>query len=431
MTEVYVFDCDGVIINSGEDIADCVNAALTHFGYWTVPIEKMITFLGDGARTLINRALAYSTKPHFKALSNKAPIPEEKVQEVLDWYLDYYYKHFVSKTVLYAGIMEFLKVLKAKGKKVGMLTNKPLGIAKEILVHFGIDSYFDVVVGPELIEHLKPAPDGLFYALEKINEKYGTDYKACNVMMIGDSDIDIKTGKAFGCKTCGVTGGLGDRERLLAQNPDLTFSVASELEKYIDILSGEDDAVPAIKSFAMKNGVPIMQDEGIDFICKYIKEHGAKRVLEIGSAIGYSAIRFAEASADVAVTTVEIDLERFIKAKENIEQHNLENRVCVVNADALTYSVEGKFDLIFIDAAKAQYINFFEKYKHNLADGGAIISDNLSFHGMVEDLSLTHNYSTKKLVKKIRKYIDFLKANDEFETEFFPFGDGISVSKRK
>ena len=92
--------------------------------------------------------------------------------------------------------------------------------------------------------------------------------------------------------------------------------------------------------------------------------------------------------------------------------------------------IEGTFDLIFIDAAKAQYINFFEKFKNQLNENGVFISDNLSFHGMVDDLSLTRNYSTIKLVKKIRKYIEFLKNNTEFSTEFYKVGDGISISRR-
>ena len=86
-----------------------------------------------------------------------------------------------------------------------------------------------------------------------------------------------------------------------------------------------------------------------------------------------------------------------------------------------------KFDLIFIDAAKAQYIKFFEKYKVNLAPDGVIISDNLSFHGMVEDFSLTKSKDTIRMLKKIRKYIDFLKENQEFETEFFKVGDGTTA----
>jgi predicted O-methyltransferase YrrM len=181
----------------------------------------------------------------------------------------------------------------------------------------------------------------------------------------------------------------------------------------------------------MQNEVPIMQDEGSDFICDYIKSHGVKSVLEIGTAIGYSAIRFAGLSDDIRVTTIELDDERYKAAVKNVSEKGLNDRITLIHGDALTAEIEGKFDLIFIDAAKAQYTKFFEKYKSNLSENGVIISDNLSFHGMVEDLSLTHNYSTKKLVKKIRKYIDFLKANEEFETEFFKKGDGISVSRRK
>ena len=174
-----------------------------------------------------------------------------------------------------------------------------------------------------------------------------------------------------------------------------------------------------------------MKDEGIEFICKYIEEHKIKHILEIGSAIGYSAIKLAGAAADVYVTTVEIDEERYLQAVQNIKERGLESRISIYLADALLFETDRQFDLIFIDAAKAQYIKFFEKFKHNLTPRGVIVSDNLSFHGMVEDLSLTHNYSTIKLVKKIRKYIDFLKNNQEFDTEFFKVGDGVSISKRK
>ena len=217
---------------------------------------------------------------------------------------------------------------------------------------------------------------------------------------------------------------------MLAQNPDLCFSVASEIEKFIDILS-EENCDDFIKNYAMQNEVPIMQDEGSDFICEYIKSHGVKSVLEIGTAIGYSAIKFAQLSDDIRVTTIELDDERYKAAVKNVEEKGLSERISLIHGDALTAEIEGEFDLIFIDAAKAQYTKFFEKYKENLSENGVIISDNLSFHGMVEDLSLTHNYSTKKLVKKIRKYIDFLKTNEEFETEFFKKGDGISVSRKK
>lgn len=192
-----------------------------------------------------------------------------------------------------------------------------------------------------------------------------------------------------------------------------------------------------IKLYAAKNSIPIMRDGGIDFICRYIKEHNIKRILEIGTAIGFSAIEFANVAPDITVTTIELDIDRHIKAKQNIHDSGLDERINAVHGDALKLELLDKqnqpqqFDMIFIDAAKGQYINFFEKYKVNLAPGGVFISDNLSFHGMVEDLTLTHNYSTIKLVKKIRKYRDFLEQNKEFQTTFFDFGDGISVSKKK
>lgn len=188
------------------------------------------------------------------------------------------------------------------------------------------------------------------------------------------------------------------------------------------------DQLLSIKAYANREAVPIMQDEGCDFICDYIKSHNVKTVLEIGTAIGYSSIRFAKLADDITVTTIELDIDRHIKAVENFKACGLENRITAIHGDALTAEINGKFDLIFIDAAKAQYIKFFEKYKANLSENGVIISDNLSFHGMVDDLSLTHNYSTKKLVKKIQKYVEFLKTNSEFQTEFFEVGDRIGVS---
>lgn len=190
------------------------------------------------------------------------------------------------------------------------------------------------------------------------------------------------------------------------------------------------DELGDIRKFAKKNSVPIMMDESNEFICEYIKSHNVKKILEIGTAIGFSSIKFASVRNDIFVTTIESDINRHISAKQNISDFGLDSRINAVYADALKYESSELFDLIFIDAAKAQYINFFEKYKNNLAKGGVIISDNLSFHGMVNDLTLTHNYSTKKLVKKIIKYVDFLKENKEFTTKFYECGDGISVSKR-
>jgi len=191
------------------------------------------------------------------------------------------------------------------------------------------------------------------------------------------------------------------------------------------------EEISKIKKFAKINSVPIMKDEGIDFICDYIVKNNVKSILEIGTGIGYSSIRFARVKDDVFVSTIEFDIERYHEAVKNVADNNLMDRILVYLGDAASFTFDRKFDLIFIDGPKAQYQKFFEHFQDNLSEKGVFISDNLSFHGMVDDLSLTHNYSTIKLVKKIRKYIDFLKTNKNFETEFLSLGDGIAITKRK
>lgn len=190
------------------------------------------------------------------------------------------------------------------------------------------------------------------------------------------------------------------------------------------------DRILDIKEYAKENNVPIMQDAGIDFMCDYIKNNNIKSILEIGSAIGYSAIRFASINDDIKVTTIERDESRYNEAVKNISSMNLDSRITIYHADALEINVNDKFDMIFIDAAKSQYIKFFLKFKNNLNDNGVIFSDNLKFHGFVDHPELTHNRNTRQLVGKIRKYVDFLKDNEEFTTSFYDIGDGVSISKK-
>ena len=189
--------------------------------------------------------------------------------------------------------------------------------------------------------------------------------------------------------------------------------------------------IRVIEEYAKENNVPIMMKDGIEFLTNYIKENNVKTILEIGSAIGYSAIRMALVDESIKVTTIERDINRFNEAVKNIKEFNLENQIEIINADALEYTTDKQFDLIFIDAAKAQYIKFFEKYKTNLKQEGTIISDNLDFHGLVKNPELTSNRNTKQLVRKINTYIEFLKENKEFKTEFISLGDGIGISKRQ
>ncbi|MDD6879170.1 MAG: O-methyltransferase [bacterium] len=187
-----------------------------------------------------------------------------------------------------------------------------------------------------------------------------------------------------------------------------------------------------IKKRALNDNVPIIQDEGIEFLIKFIKEHDIKRILEIGTAIGYSAIKMASINSDITVTTIERDEVRYKEAVKNVNECELNDRITLIYGDALEVDVDGNYDLIFIDAAKGKNIDFFEKYTSLLVKGGYVITDNLSFHGYVYmNENEISSRNIRGLVRKIKKYINYLKTNEKYDTTFYTFGDGVSVSKRK
>jgi len=192
------------------------------------------------------------------------------------------------------------------------------------------------------------------------------------------------------------------------------------------------ETIIEMEAYAKENNIPIMQKEGIAFLMKYIKANNIKNILEIGSAIGYSAILMASSSNEVKVTTIERDQTCYLECIKNIKKCAFESKVSVVFQDALELNLgeDVKFDMIFIDAAKGQYKKFFEKFKYFLAPNGVIITDNLKFHGYVGKSETIESKNLRQLVGKIEGYIDFLKTNEEFETKFYDVGDGISISTR-
>ncbi|MFI3307270.1 MAG: O-methyltransferase [Mycoplasmatota bacterium] len=183
--------------------------------------------------------------------------------------------------------------------------------------------------------------------------------------------------------------------------------------------------------YAKENNIPIMEKEGLDFLLEYIKKNNIKSILEIGSAIGYSAINMALINENIRVVTVERDVLRYDEAIKNINKFNLNKQIEIYNIDAFDFSIEEEFDLIFIDAAKAQYTKFFEKFKINLNNNGVIITDNLSFHGLTDKDAVIESRNVRQLVRKINDYVLFLKENKEFSTIFYNVGDGVAVSKKK
>ena len=192
----------------------------------------------------------------------------------------------------------------------------------------------------------------------------------------------------------------------------------------------ETEEINKIKEYAKFENIPIMQDDGISFLTNFIVENDIKTVLEIGTAIGYSAIKMALSKPDLKIISIERDEKRYLEAVKNIKKMHLEDRISLIFKDALEVILEEKFDLIFIDAAKSQSIHFFEIFKENLNETGYIITDNLNFHGYVFKEEEIKSKNLRALVRKIKDYRVFLEKNKEYETKFYDIGDGISVTSK-
>lgn len=188
--------------------------------------------------------------------------------------------------------------------------------------------------------------------------------------------------------------------------------------------------------------IPIVKKNTLNKILETIKENNILNILEIGSAIGYSSIAFALSNKNIKVVTIEKDEERFKEAKENIDKFNLNNQIKIINGDAnlvlksdkfknicKEYIDKEYFDMIFIDAAKGQYINFLNNSLKYVKEDSYIIADNVLFKGYV-----LGEYKEKKhrtIVNNLREFINILKDENKFETEIFNIDDGLLISKIK
>jgi hypothetical protein len=192
----------------------------------------------------------------------------------------------------------------------------------------------------------------------------------------------------------------------------------------------KENLIREMRTYAEEENVPIMQRDGINFLVEQIIKKDVKSILEIGTAIGYSTIIMAFIRDNIKITSVERDEKRYLKAVKNVKKAHLEDRINLIFNDALEVNIKDKYDLIFIDAAKAQNIKFFEKFKDNLNEKGLIITDNMNFHGLTEKEEEIKSRNLRALVRKIKNYRKYLEENAEFKTEFLNIGDGIAISKR-
>lgn len=198
-----------------------------------------------------------------------------------------------------------------------------------------------------------------------------------------------------------------------------------------DIIPQSDGLIFDMEEYAKKHSVPISQPESIRLTEVLLKIKNPARILEVGTAIGYSAVRMALCS-NARVTTVELSEEMADLAEENIKKAGLEERISVVRGDAakVLKDMNEEFDVIFIDAAKGHYMDFFVECDRMLKKGGLLISDNVLYKGMTatDDLVM-HRKIT--IVRRLRKYLEMLKDNENYTTSVVPIGDGVALSVKK
>lgn len=190
----------------------------------------------------------------------------------------------------------------------------------------------------------------------------------------------------------------------------------------------------AVQAYAAAHHVPIMEDQGIENLLELLKAQQPTHVLEIGAAIGFSAIKMAEALPACAVDTVERDDSRYQKALEFIAQSGLQDQIRVFHADALELDLsvlKSQYDAIFIDAAKGQYERFFDKYEALLPEGGFIYCDNMAMHGL-SDVPLSEVPRRKRtMIRNLAAFKEHMLHHPRYDTELLSSGDGIMICRKK
>lgn len=187
-----------------------------------------------------------------------------------------------------------------------------------------------------------------------------------------------------------------------------------------------------IKQSALEEHIPIIMDDTLEVIANLLKDNKPKRMLEIGTAVGYSAICFSKyLSEDGLIDTIERDNERIKQANENIKRLGLENKIHIHGGDAVEIlpTLSEKYDVIFIDAAKGKYPFFLKESERLLNPHGIIFADNILYKGYV--MSDYNKHKQRTAVRNLREYIKEVTENPNFDTEILEVGDGLAISKRR
>lgn len=187
-----------------------------------------------------------------------------------------------------------------------------------------------------------------------------------------------------------------------------------------------------IKEKALEEHIPIIMDDTLEVVDKILKETKPKKILEIGTAVGYSAMCFSEyLQEDGIIDTIERDKERIAEAKQNIVKVGVAEKINILEGDAVEIlpTLTGKYDMIFIDAAKGKYPFFLKEALRMLEKDGVILADNILYKGYV--MSDYNKHKQRTAVRNLREYIHEVTEDPNLETEILEVGDGLAISKFK
>lgn len=185
-----------------------------------------------------------------------------------------------------------------------------------------------------------------------------------------------------------------------------------------------------IKKKALSENIPIIMDDTLEEIEKQIKNNPPKRILEIGTAVGYSAMCFSEFLAENGrIDTIERDEERIKEAKINIRNVGVEEKITIYEGDAVEIlpTLNEKYDMVFIDAAKGKYPFFLKEALRMINENGIIFADNILYKGYV--MSDYNKHKQRTAVRNLREYIKEVSENPDLETVILEVGDGLAISK--
>jgi predicted O-methyltransferase YrrM len=191
------------------------------------------------------------------------------------------------------------------------------------------------------------------------------------------------------------------------------------------------NSIDEIKKKALEDHIPIIMDDTLETVGQILQEKKPTRILEIGTAVGYSAIRFSKYLTEQGyIDTIERDEERVKEAKNNIEDLKLQDKIHIFEGDALEIlpTLTGPYDVVFIDAAKGKYPIFLTEALRMLEKNGIIIADNVLYKGYV--MSDYNKHKQRTAVRGLREFLKKLTENENLETKILEVGDGLAISKK-